>query len=101
MIRTFCHLYKVKTLEDAEYPQEEKYPSGTIIREGWMYEEPLVGSFFILYGNKIRSSLRTSPVKEVLESSKDHIRFKTLNSEYILIKLYTQNKEEEKENENN
>lgn len=77
-------LFKEETREDAEYPQEQKYPSGTIVSTGlmWGHSLPKVDECFYVHYSKLAYYFRTSIVKEILETTPDYIRFKTLNSVY-------------------
>lgn len=80
-------LYKESTLPDAEIPQEERFPSNTIIKEGLMWEHtlPKVGERFPVLYNKLNFSFITSKVVEILEETDHAIKFKTLNSTYIIL----------------
>ena len=79
-------LYKEETLESAENPQEEKYPSGSYIREGFTdSKKPVeVGIPVFIISQKIGKILRTSKVTEILSKTESEIRFKTINSLYRL-----------------
>lgn len=78
-------LFKEETRSDAEYPQEQKYPSGAIIATGYLLDDelPKVESMFFMERVNGRW-FRTSTVKEILEETKEYIRFKTRNSIYRL-----------------
>ena len=78
-------LRKLNTLEDAEYPQREKYPDGTE-RTGlmWDFTKPKVGVIFRVMSSKMWSSFHTSEVKEIMSETPEKIVFKTLNSTYEL-----------------
>lgn len=79
-------LFKVETREDAEVDQELKYPSGTIIKEGLMWEHtlPKVGDQFYVYVGKLYPSFHTSTVVEInsVDMNKGVVAFKTKNSKY-------------------
>lgn len=79
-------LYKVETLEDAEYPQEEKYPSGTVLKIGLMWEHtlPKIGEVFEVFAGKLYPTFHTSTVVDIsmLDLVDGVIAFKTLNSKY-------------------
>ena len=82
-------LIKLSTRVDAEYPQEDRYPSGTTVAIGYMFKhsEIKVGEPFYVMGDKLHAIFRTSIVTRILEETKDNIKFETLNSIYnILIK---------------
>lgn len=83
-------LYKLETLEDAKYPQEEKYPSGTVIKTGYMWEhtKPKVGEEFYIFQSKTYYNFRTSQITEIIEETKEYIIFKTLNSKYKVKYVY-------------
>lgn len=83
-------LYKLETLEDAEYPQEEKYPSGTVLKTGLMWEhtKPKIGDNFYIYQYKLYCNFRTSIITEIIEETKEYIIFKTLNSKYKVKYVY-------------
>lgn len=83
-------LYKIETLENAEYPQEEKYPSGTVLKTGFMWEhtKPKVGEDFYIYQSKLYSNFRTSIITEIIEETNEYIIFKTLNSKYKVKYVY-------------
>lgn len=80
-------LYKEQTREDAEYPQEDKYNSNTILKTGLMWEhtKPKVGERFHVHQSKLWFNFVTSDVEEILEETKHAIKFKTLNSVYIIL----------------
>lgn len=81
-------LYKLETKTDAEVPQEEKYPSGTVIKGGYMWEHtlPVVGKQFYVMAGKVLPSLHTSDVlvvEKVKSIGRDHsILIETRNSKY-------------------
>lgn len=76
-------LIKIKTLEDAKFPQEDKYPSGRLTSSGLMFEhtKPKVGESFYIYISKLHPKFRTSKVLDVKETEYGYI-IKTLNSIY-------------------
>ena len=76
-------LIKLNTLEEAEYPQRERYPNGTE-RTGlmWEFSEPKVGERFCVLAGKLSLTFRTSPVQEILSKTDNSIVFKTINSIY-------------------
>lgn len=78
-------LRKINTLEDAEYPQAEKYPEGTE-RTGfmWEYTVPKIGTQFRVMQSKLWASFYTSEITEILSETPEKIVFKTLNSTYEL-----------------
>ena len=80
-------LLKLETLKDAPIPQEGKYPSGTVLATGhmWDYSRPDVGEVFFIYSDKKTPFFKTSLVEEILEDTKEHIKFRTLNSVYKII----------------
>lgn len=80
-------LTKLKTLEDAKYPQEEKYPSdGSTVREGlmWEFSLPKHGQSFNVMQSKMYPSFRTSIVFEIEEIDKNIMILTTMNSKYKL-----------------
>lgn len=81
------NLFKIETRIDAEYPQEEKYPSGQTISSGFVFEHtlPRVGFPFYLYSDKKYLNVRTSKVTSVDKDKDGNIIFTTLNSKYKLI----------------
>lgn len=80
-------LHKISTRPDAQYPQEERFPSNTCIAVGLMWEWtlPKVGSSFLVMYNKLNHNLSTSIVEEILEETTTNIKFKTINSIYNII----------------
>lgn len=78
-------LTKLKTLELAEYPQEEKYPSG-ISYSGlmWEFSLPKVGERFSVKESKMWSKFNTSIVKHIENIDDKTIILTTLNSKYKL-----------------
>lgn len=77
-------LIKETTLPDAVVPQEEKYPSGSVVSQGYMWEHtrPTLDTKFYVMATKIYPLFVTSRVNKILESTDEYIRFKTLNSIY-------------------
>ena len=80
----YIELYKIETLDDAECPQEEKYPSKTIIKAGFMWEHtlPKIDKEFYIFQSKTFPIFKTSIVKEIIEKTDEYIIFKTVNSKY-------------------
>jgi hypothetical protein len=78
---------KLETLENAEYPQEEKYPSGSEVSSGlmWKFTEPVVGEQFKVHYGKLYHHFHTSTVTEILEKTSSNIKFKTKNSIYNIL----------------
>lgn len=79
-------LIKEETLEDALVPQEGKYPSGSVVDSGylWDFNIPEIGKAFYVHQSKTSVRFRTSPVNKILEETKEHIRFETWNSIYTI-----------------
>lgn len=79
-------LYKEETLKDAQYPQEKKYPSGTVLAIGhmWDWTTPKVGEAFYVMYSKLIPKFRTSKVIKIISKTKKKIVIKTLNSIYII-----------------
>lgn len=77
-------LLKLKTREDALYPQEEKYPSGTIVSKGlmWKWTIPEVGKQFNVMYDKLTPIFHTSTITNIIETTEDKIIFETVNSLY-------------------
>ena len=77
------NLIKLETLSNAEYPQEDKYPSGEIVKKGLMfpYSLPKVNECFHVYHGKLQPVYRTSLVQSV-EKIEDGYIITTLNSKY-------------------
>lgn len=85
-----AELLKLETRSDAEVPQEEKYPSGTVIATGFALGDetnPYVKKGFPVYIVKKNSfrGFKTSNVTEIEEETPNFIQFKTRNSRYKLI----------------
>ena len=77
-------LVKEKTLADAIIPQEEEYPSGSVVSQGymWQHTQPQLDSKFYVMESKLYPVFKTSRIIKILESTDEYIRFKTLNSIY-------------------
>lgn len=77
-------LLKIATREDANYGQEERYPSGTVIKTGYMDDDtrPKIGEPFIVYTVRLWDGLRTSIVESINNIDDNTIEIKTLNSIY-------------------
>ncbi len=80
-------LTKLNTLDDAKYPQKEKYPDNTI-KSGLCLPgmlKPIVGkSYWVIYDEpkKLGKVFKTSGVKEIVEENQNFSIFKTSNSLY-------------------
>lgn len=76
-------LTKINILEEAQYPQKEKYPDGMEV-QGYMYQfsKPKVGERYTLLKSKVWPIFVTSEVTEVIKDTLGEIVFKTLNSTY-------------------
>lgn len=76
-------LTKLNTLDEAEFPQREKYPDGSE-RTGlmWEFSEPRIGKCFYVLEGKLNPTFRTSLVQEILFKTDNSIVFKTINSIY-------------------
>lgn len=79
-------LVKVITLENAEYPQREKYPNKTTVSTGLMFEHtlPKIGEPFFVMGSKLYPIFHTSQVKEIQDTSFGYV-LTTLNSIYKIV----------------
>lgn len=79
-------LYKEETLKDARYPQEEKYPSKTVLAIGhmWPWTIPKVGKVFHVMYSKLIPKLHTSVVTEIISETEEEIKIKTQNSIYTI-----------------
>jgi hypothetical protein len=75
-------LTKLNTLEEAVYPQKEKYPDNWYV-EGYSSKKPEVGEVFYVLENKLYPIFRTSTLTKVI-NKKSYIIFTTLNSTYKL-----------------
>lgn len=79
-------LVKLNTLENAEYPQREKYPEGTSMRGlMWEYSLPEVDEQFYVLESKLFPVFETSIVTKIIESNNKEIIFETINSTYKII----------------
>ena len=80
-------LFKVNTRDDAEVPQEGKYPSNTVLKIGKMLNisKPKVGVGFVILSPQNYPIFHTSKVVEILEETDKNIKFKTLNSVYDIL----------------
>lgn len=70
---------KVEKLSDDKY--NGMHPNGIdegYTQKGFFYNEPIEGECFYI------GSLKTSPVTEVISKTEHEIKFKTLNSTYLL-----------------
>jgi hypothetical protein len=79
-------LTKLETRSDAEYPQEEKYPSITTIRHGlmWDWSMPKVGEQFNVKESKMWSKFTTSRIEKIDIVNENEMLLTTLNSVYKL-----------------
>ena len=80
------NLIKLETLETlttAEYPQEDKYPSGNIIKKGLMFNwsKPEIDKCFYVYKAKLRPVFATSLVQSIEEIEDGYI-ITTINTKY-------------------
>ena len=77
------NLIKLETLTTAEYPQEDKYPSGNIIKKGlmWNWSKPEIDKCFYVYKAKLRPVFATSLVQSIEEIESGYI-ITTINSKY-------------------
>ena len=82
----YITLTKLSTRDDAEYPQEDRFPSLSTVKQGymWEYTQPKVGECFYVHQSKLYSNFRTSLVQEIKEINKNTIHLTTLNSVYEL-----------------
>lgn len=76
----------METLKTAESPQEEKYPSDSTVREGFMYEDsqPKVGHNFYVQGEKPGKMFQTSDVAAIQKVNTNQMIILTRNSRYQL-----------------
>lgn len=83
---SYVQLYKLETKANAEFPQEWKYPSNTVIAEGFMYDHtiPVEGKQFYLYKNKLSPFFQTSIVEKVIKNEKGYY-IETINSKYQIL----------------
>lgn len=79
-------LIKQKTLKSAPYPQEEKYPSKTTVREGYMFAhtKPRIGKPFAVYGSKLAPTFIISAVQKIEHLDALTMTLTTTNSVYQL-----------------
>lgn len=79
-------LIKQKTLKNAPYPQEDKYPSKTTVREGYMFThtQPRVGYPFVVYASKLIPTFHTSTVQKIEHLDALTMTLTTTNSVYQL-----------------
>lgn len=77
-------LIKEQTLPDAKIPQEDRYPSGSVVSQGymWEYTRPQLDTKFYVMESKLYPVFKTTRVVKILESTDEFIRFKTINSIY-------------------
>jgi hypothetical protein len=77
------NLIKLETLTTAEYPQEDKYPSGNIIKKGlmWNWSKPEIDKCFYVYKAKLNPVYKTSLVQSIQEIEDGYI-ITTINSRY-------------------
>jgi hypothetical protein len=77
-------LTKLETLENADFPQEDKYPSKTTVKEGFIDEEnmPQIGKTFYMEIDK--GIFHTSTIKDIEELDDHTMILTTLNSKYRL-----------------
>lgn len=79
-------LTKLETLKDAEHPQEEKYPSGSTVRTGlmWEFSLPKIGESFEVKESKMWSSFHTSRIIDIEHIDDKTMILTTKNSKYKL-----------------
>lgn len=79
-------LTKIETLEEAELPQEDKYPSKTTVREGYIKAEhmPQIGKAVYISNEHNIPIFHTSTVRDVEELDNHTMILTTLNSKYRL-----------------
>jgi hypothetical protein len=79
-------LTKLETLEEAEFPQEDKYPSKTTVKEGFMAAEhmPQIGEAAYIQDELGRIKFHTSTVRDIEEVDNHTMILTTLNSKYRL-----------------
>lgn len=79
-------LTKLETLSDAEYPQEERYPSNSTVKHGlmWKFSLPKHGQSFSVLRSKLYPSFRTSIVFGIEKIDKNTMILTTMNSKYKL-----------------
>jgi|SRR6056297_2794082 len=76
-------LVKLKTRNDAKYPQKEKYPDGIMLGMGFVKLSPVVGKSFFLFENNNIPSCYTSTVVDI-KKEKEKLILTTENSVYEL-----------------
>ncbi len=72
---------KLKTLEDARYPQEKMWDVVGVMLED---HEPKVGHAFVVCAAQVIPIWHSSTVTEIISQTEKEIVFKTLNSKYRL-----------------
>lgn len=79
-------LTKLETRPDAEYPQEEKYPSNSTVKTGlmWEFSLPKVGEPFAVKESKMWSKYNTSTIEKIDVIDENTMLLTTLNSVYKL-----------------
>lgn len=79
-------LIKQETLKSAPYPQEEKYPSKRIVKEGYMFAhtKPRIGKPFAVYTTKLTPTFITSAVQKIEHLDALTMTLTTTNSVYQL-----------------
>ena len=79
-------LTKLKTLKDAPYPQEKRFPSGSTVINGIMFEHttPEIGKGFNVHTSKLFSHFHTSVVTGIEKINENELILTTLNSQYKL-----------------
>lgn len=79
-------LIKLSTLDEAEFPQEDKYPSGRTVRKGYIKAEhmPQVGKAVYISNEHNIPIFHTSTVRDVEEVDNHTMILTTLNSKYRL-----------------
>jgi len=79
-------LTKLKTLKDAPYPQEDKYPSQSTVIKGLMFEHtiPEIGRSFSVHISKLAFIFHTSIITRIKKVSDNEMILTTLNSKYKL-----------------
>lgn len=76
-------LIKLNTLDNAEFPQAQKYPDGTL-RSGllWEFNLPELNKQFYVHTSKLNIIFKTSLIQEFISITDKYIIFKTVNSTY-------------------
>ena len=77
-------LIKLETLSDAPYPQEEKYPSFTTVKEGYIPEDyvPVLGDVYYIFSQHSFPIFHTSTIKAIVDVQPNVKVITTLNSRY-------------------